>query len=497
MTPLATVLWAWVAVHLFAGFMSAFLYLRLRAREYLAFLGMCLSLAGLCAASALVADARQPADAAAGQTLRLFAAGLALAAYVVFAHVLLRRPGTVVVRRVLGATVVGSSLILSRMVVDPDAVFVPRLILSWAPPSQDLELSVPAVVGGVTVLVFGGWLAKLLWPLRRRTDVLLVLVALCLMLFGWTHDLALGLFHVRGLPLTEQLASVGGVVVSYLLLANFAETATALESKTQELRHAYDELRHVQEELVRKEQLAAVGELSAVIAHEVRNPLAVLRNAASGLRRERLAAEDRATLLTVLDEETDRLNRLVRDLLTYARPVQPQLSRLHLATVLESAIAKARPELVPESAVVVDLSATEGRVVEGDASLLECVFGNIIANALEAMPGGGTLTVRGEPGDLDGRPAVVIVFQDTGEGMDTLVRARARDPFFTTRPSGTGLGLAIVERIVKAHGGRLDLGSGEEGATVVVLLPARSLAEELNEVGPQVGEGAGDESEAG
>lgn len=481
MTPLATVLWAWAAVHLFAGFMGAFLYFRLRAREYLAFFGMCLCLAGLCGASALVANARQPADAAAGETLRYLAAGLAFTAHVVFARALLRRPDAVVVRRVFAATVVGSALVLSRLAVDPDAIFVPRWILPWAPPSQDLELSAPAALGGVTALFFGGWLAKALWPLRRRTDVRLVLVALCLTLVGWGHDVALRLLHVRGLNLTEHLASAGGIVVSYLLLANFAQTATALEVKTQELRRAYDELRLAQEELVRKEQLAAVGELSAVIAHEVRNPLAVLRNAAAGLRRDGLGSDDRATLLAVLDEETDRLNRLVRDLLTYARPVEPQPSRLELETLLDAAIAAARLERAPESEVVVDLGATADLAVEGDPSLLERVFRNVVANALEAMPGGGTLTVRSEPCDLDGRPGVAIVFEDTGEGMDTLVRARARDPFFTTRPSGTGLGLAIVERIVKAHGGQLDLRSGDEGATVAVMLPARPLTEVLPE----------------
>ena len=489
MTVLAAVLWAWVAVHLFAGFMGAFLYWRLRAREYLAFLGICVCLAGLCAASAVVVQARQPADAAFGQTFRLLAAGLALFAHVVFAHTLLRRPRVRVVRRLFAASVVGSALVLSRLAVDPDALFEPRAVLPWAPPAQDLRLTAPAAFLGAVVILFGLWLIKALWPLRRRTDVRLVLAAFCLGLLGWSHDLALGLLQVRGLNLTEHLASVGGVVVSYLLLVQFAHTASAVEAKTQELRRAYDELRLVQEELVRKEQLAAVGELSAVIAHEVRNPLAVLRNATASLRHGGLGADDEADLLAVLDEETDRLNRLVRDLLTYARPVEPQPQSLVVADVLEAAIDKARTELGPGDAVNVEVRDTERHAVEGDPRLLERVFANVVANALQAMPGGGSLTVRCEGADLDGAPAVAVVFEDTGEGMDTLVRARALDPFFTTRPAGTGLGLAIVERLVKAHGGRLELRSGEDGATVVVVLPARSLP---NSVGEELGEELGE-----
>ena len=100
------------------------------------------------------------------------------------------------------------------------------------------------------------------------------------------------------------------------------------------------------------------------------------------------------------------------------------------------------------------------------------MFANIVANAMQAMPEGGVLTVRGEPVEIEGGPGIAVRFMDTGEGMDTLVRARARDPFFTTKSSGTGLGLAIVERIVKAHGGTVMLqSSGQEGSTVSITLP--------------------------
>ena len=88
------------------------------------------------------------------------------------------------------------------------------------------------------------------------------------------------------------------------------------------------------------------------------------------------------------------------------------------------------------------------------------------------LPGGGTLTVRSQAADLEGKPAVAISFSDTGEGMDTIVRAKARNPFFTTRPSGTGLGLAIVDRVIRNHGGRVEIDSQHGiGTTIRLVLP--------------------------
>ncbi|MFO0659325.1 MAG: ATP-binding protein [Polyangiaceae bacterium] len=111
----------------------------------------------------------------------------------------------------------------------------------------------------------------------------------------------------------------------------------------------------------------------------------------------------------------------------------------------------------------------------GDSSLLRQVFDNLVGNAVQAMGGGGTLTIGVNELVMDGLEGVVVTISDTGEGMDTMVRNRARTPFFTTRPSGTGLGLAIVDRIIDAHGGTMTLESrAGEGTTVTVFLPIGS-----------------------
>jgi len=249
-----------------------------------------------------------------------------------------------------------------------------------------------------------------------------------------------------------------------------------LRTRTRELRRSYEELRAAQEELVKKEQLAVVGELAAVIAHEVRNPLAIIANAVAGLRKQAISREDHETLLGILDEETSRLNRLVTDLLRYARPVNIQRTHFSLADLLDRTLCLANTD---RKAIKAELRVEchEGRIW-GDANLLRQVFDNLVDNAVQAMGTGGALTIRLRPMTAEGVDGLAVDIVDTGEGMDTQVRSRARDPFFTTRPSGTGLGLAIVDRIVDAHGGHFAIDSrAGEGTTVTVFLPHGSSSE--------------------
>jgi signal transduction histidine kinase len=270
----------------------------------------------------------------------------------------------------------------------------------------------------------------------------------------------------------EHASLVTTFVISYMLLRRFVQAGDELTRRTQELHRSYEELRNIQEELVRKEQLAAVGELSAVIAHEVRNPLAIMKNAVSGLRRVTLGDADRATLLEILDEEADRLNRLVHDLLAYARPVTLRGQPAEVGELVQD-VVHAAASGGASHAVEVRIDLSDGPpTVHCDRDLLGRALSNVVENALQAMPAGGTLTVTSHAAALHGRDAIALLFRDTGEGMDTLVRSKARDPFFTTRASGTGLGLAIVERVIRSHGGELNIESRYGSGTIVeVILP--------------------------
>jgi signal transduction histidine kinase len=312
--------------------------------------------------------------------------------------------------------------------------------------------------------------------LRGRKEALALVIAVTIAVATLANDLGFAL----GLPSTGQLGALGflGIAVAgpSTLLSRYLDSTSEvakktgeLRARTRELRKALTDLGAAEEELGRKEQLAVVGELAAVIAHEVRNPLAIIANAVAGLRKTTLTRDDQETLLSILDEETTRLNRLVSDLLRYARPVNVQRQSISLKDLIERGLQLARTHATMR--VELNVLATETRVW-GDANLLRQVFENLIDNAAQAMSYGGTLTVKVRPMRHDSKDGLAVDIIDTGEGMDTIVRSRARDPFFTTRPSGTGLGLAIVDRIVDAHGGHFLIESrAGEGTTATVFLP--------------------------
>ncbi len=308
---------------------------------------------------------------------------------------------------------------------------------------------------------------------RTEKDVRIILGATGLNVFVGAHDIVTETFTSSGFYLLEHTSLASVFAMSYVLLDRFARTGRTLRERTAELSSSYDELRTTQEQLVRKEQLAAVGELSAVIAHEVRNPLAIIKNAVSGLRRANVRPSDQQTLLDILDEETDKLNRLMHDLLAYARPVVPKGRTLGLTDLVRRSVDRAKSGNPAADLIEVTLELDGASPeIHGDPELLRHAVVNVVDNALQAMPGGGQLTIRARDTVIKGHPAVALSFADTGEGMDTIVREKARDPFFTTRPSGTGLGLAIVERVISNHGGRVEITSRHgEGTVVTLVLP--------------------------
>jgi signal transduction histidine kinase len=281
---------------------------------------------------------------------------------------------------------------------------------------------------------------------------------------GWvTHSV--GLLPHAFLLYAFSVASA--LLLRYRIAKGELESAaTTLRARTEELRHSHAELQQIQDELSSKRQLAVVGELAAAIAHEVRNPLAVIVNAVAGLRRSSLRQEDRATLLDIIEEEAGRLNRLVGDLLRFARPFSVSRQRVSLVEMANR--FNDAPELQPAVEVRVD-GAPDAETVWVDPNLFRLVFDHLISNARQSMREGGTVDVRIRKDENAAEPGVRIEIADSGHGMPADVRRRALDPFFTTRPSGTGLGLPIVQRIVEAHGGWLGIESAEGVGTTVTL----------------------------
>ncbi len=226
-----------------------------------------------------------------------------------------------------------------------------------------------------------------------------------------------------------------------------------------------NELSRLRIELVQRERLAAVGEMSAVIAHEMRNPLGVVFNAANGLKRT-VSGEPAQMLLTSLMEEAERLRRLTTDLLDFARPSTPPLVPVALGPLLAEVATAARTEPTARRArVEVKVPLHLPRVL-ADEVLLRRALLNLTVNAFQHVPEGGLVTLSAEPvGD-----EVLLRVENEGAPIPPDVGRRLFEPFFTTRAAGSGLGLAVVKKVMDELHGKVALEPRATGACFVATL---------------------------
>jgi two-component system sensor histidine kinase AtoS len=231
------------------------------------------------------------------------------------------------------------------------------------------------------------------------------------------------------------------------------------------------ERKYIERQLARSSRLALIGEMAAGMAHEIRNPLTVIRGFAQLLRGR--GGRDVAECATVIMEEADRINRLLEDFLLLARPMRSVIRELNLADLLRS-LCKSLEVEARKAGVRLQLRIHSPLpAVPGDARQLRQAFGNVITNAIQATPAGGLVTVSANP-SADRRYLEVTV-ADTGKGIPAELADRVFDPFFTTKEDGTGLGLAIANRVVHDHHGELKLESQPDRGTVLrVRLPVRA-----------------------
>ncbi|MBK8690831.1 MAG: PAS domain S-box protein [Deltaproteobacteria bacterium] len=244
----------------------------------------------------------------------------------------------------------------------------------------------------------------------------------------------------------------------------------------EEARRRLDALTAAQSRLVQRERLAALGELSAVMAHEVRNPLGVIFNSLGSLDRLLKPSGDAKLLLDIVREESDRLNRIVSDLLDFARPVNLAPRPMPVDRLLDEAWTAAA---TASSAAPIEVrrEIEPGLpMIEADSRLLRQALINVMVNAMQALPHGGSVTLRARASELGhGQPAVDLEVEDTGAGLGNVDLSRVFEPFFTSKATGTGLGLAVVRRIIEEHGGTVSLRPGAHGGAVFsARLPVRS-----------------------
>ena len=290
----------------------------------------------------------------------------------------------------------------------------------------------------------------------------------------------LGILTQLATGINDALAASGKIDTPYLLdvgqflvvitvgssvIARVVDNARALERSAADLRAA-------QEELLRRERLAALGEMSAVVAHEVRNPLTVIFNAVTSLRKQKVFTNDTTTLLDILREEAERLRRVVGELLEFARPRDLVLVTVQPKPLVEGAVEAALAVFDGEEQIDVDI-APDLPDLEGDEQLLRQALINLITNALQANERDGRVHVsvvaeRGSPATVEFRVT------DDGRGIRADIAPRMFTPFFTTRATGTGLGLAIVKRVAEAHGGDIAWRAGNgRGTTFTLRVPTQ------------------------
>jgi signal transduction histidine kinase len=227
-----------------------------------------------------------------------------------------------------------------------------------------------------------------------------------------------------------------------------------------------------------RDRLAALGEMAAAIAHEVKNPLAGIEVMAGVLKRTLTAHPDAQATLADIINECKAANAIVVEVLEFVRPIRLEVEHVAVDAVLREAVTLAS-SATPPGGTVVTLDVPAGLPeIPGDAYQLRQLFMNLINNAFEALNGRGAVSVRVrfDEADDEGEPAhVVIEVRDSGPGMTADQAERVFSPFFTTKPQGTGLGLAIVRKVVDAHDGNISLTTPPEGGTCFrISLPASS-----------------------
>jgi two-component system sensor histidine kinase HydH len=300
--------------------------------------------------------------------------------------------------------------------------------------------------------------------------------------WGLTLGLLTGAVDTATMVALGVRFTMNGQDVSWLVFGFFGSSFALLgwllgwllESRRRErraaalIREQIEAIAAARARLVQSEKLAALGQLAASVAHEVRNPLAVIRSAAQGIGETAVDDEARRAC-GFITAEIDRLNSVVTSLLALARPPRLAPGRVAVRDLLDRSLALARDELAAKDIHVRRTEPDDLPPIRADGDLLCQVLLGVLANAADAVPAGGEVTL-----DAAARNGTVeLVVADSGPGVPAELRERIFEPFFTTRREGVGLGLAVARQIVALHGGRIEVGERPGGgARFLVTLPA-------------------------
>jgi signal transduction histidine kinase len=354
--------------------------------------------------------------------------------------------------------------------------------------SQDQEVSY-IYTGARAVIVFeaapivvkgnpigSAWVMKRLPSLRSQQDWTLSLgaaafvalsLACVLLAFLVARDLGSGVSQIEE-RLHELDRDFGSPAKPFPGLAELGRIYQGVNQLAESLRQKIEQERDLREQLRHKERLAALGQVAAGVAHELRNPLATIRLRTQMNQR---AVSDSAVQqsCSMVLEEIDRLNGIVERLLYFSRPLNLKVESFDLVLLVKDCIDAKATMLRSESIRFVFDATGAPVIIRGDRSKLYQVFDNILSNAIDALGMVGTVELRVP----DKNGYVTVECSDDGHGIPEEIRDKLFDPFFTTRPKGIGLGLSIAYEIVQAHDGTIEITSSPtKGTIVTVRLPA-------------------------
>ena len=261
-------------------------------------------------------------------------------------------------------------------------------------------------------------------------------------------------------------------LVALVLILGFTATSLIYRVKIAPLRAQLVESRAIIE---RQEKLASLGTLAAGVAHEIRNPLTAINVRLHSLKRTLVPGSSEHEDATVIDQEIQRLDQIVRDVLHFARPAEPRPVTI-TAGSLFSRVRGLLDSQLEKASIRLNLASSPPLRIRVDPQQIEQVLINLIQNAAESIGRDGTITLRARstlmPLAGHATPVVILEVIDTGKGIPLKVQERLFDPFFTTKEAGTGLGLSIAARIVEKHGGAIQYQTEvDRGTTFGIVLP--------------------------
>lgn len=361
--------------------------------------------------------------------------------------------------------------------------------MAFLPPSlRSARAKAVLIVVLVIALAFSTWIAPphavVLHNVLHHFNILPFMLAG--MFFGWRGALKTILLatilqtpiiyrHWHRMPLDAQdqiveLSTFGAAgVIAGLLADRERMQRKRVEDTKAELEQVYIELRQNIEQLKKTERLTAAGQLSASLAHEIRNPLASISGAAGILSRGQASPSDRAECLDILTKESQRLNKLLTNFLEFARPRLPRMQSTEPAELIRAVVSLAQHSAAQQHvALEIEIEA-RNREIECDPEQIKQLLLNLILNAIQATGSGGRVAIR----SFFAENTLTMEVSDNGCGIAPEEHDKIFDPFFTTKENGTGLGLAIAANIAAQHGGILTCHpNADRGVTFRLELPA-------------------------